>query len=279
MDTENLKDFAEFFRLALLCDVTDLNEIIAWADDIIAGQPEPSRWATELATVAEVEQLPVLLKQVPGNVTGSAPGRMLLGRLARLHSDGHLEGALIARRILELSETGAGPFPPEVEVHACSLDKEFRLEAANERPQGSGDSRLREFLAPFSDDEPPPDYPRMFREMMEIIAEEDTIGPQIVAIRRALTKAMPGETFEFYVNGIELPGVFQITLVDSLFIDRGYADKKLHTRNIAHVAYMANPNNSVLTAIRVSYRRTPEGATTLANNPDTHWFTTEELQA
>jgi len=80
---------AEFARVALSLDLIAIENVIAWADDIILKSDEPPYWAIELAEATEFTVYGVL-KHVPGASDSTVIFTLVLALLYRNWSAGKL---------------------------------------------------------------------------------------------------------------------------------------------------------------------------------------------
>jgi len=119
-------DMAEFFRLALNAQLSDVTSAVRWAESIVAADATPHIAFIELCISAAqpVSTILSLLADVPGDRTADLPVKMLLGHAFRL-----LESKAFPEQLLlplyQLSRIEM--FPDEVEYELDRLDDAYYL--------------------------------------------------------------------------------------------------------------------------------------------------------
>jgi hypothetical protein len=127
----NTKHEAECLRAGLVGGWRTAAEIIAWADDVLASDPESPREVVEIALASRQprETLAALLRSIPGGVDRVAVMRECLSDLRRWMGNDIDRGAQVAHYLyalagsdlLPVSEFGSEPY---------GLDDNFSLARA-----------------------------------------------------------------------------------------------------------------------------------------------------
>ena len=122
-----LKEYAEFYRLALRADVCDINTVVRWSDGVIMSVASPPLAFYDLST-SESQPLSVvtsLLINVPGGPNSERPVFMLLGHCyARVQAGGSRAEELLLR-LYKMAVPEC--FPDRVYHTLLSLEDRFWL--------------------------------------------------------------------------------------------------------------------------------------------------------
>jgi hypothetical protein len=91
-----LREEAEFHRLTLAMALTDVNAVVAWADQTIAALPEPPIQVIDVALAGSrpADELVDLLAVVPGRGNLTAVAHQVLGLLLRRFRNGEFSEEL-----------------------------------------------------------------------------------------------------------------------------------------------------------------------------------------
>ncbi len=77
------KDLSKFALLGLKYNLLRLEQIVTWADGIIAERDNPPNWAIELAMVCNHEEACSILRWIPGNAEADSAINLVGGLLRR----------------------------------------------------------------------------------------------------------------------------------------------------------------------------------------------------
>lgn len=143
------KESAERLRIELSLGLCSIPEVVTWADEVVARDPNPDPELLELATCSRStqEEVCVLLDSVGGEpVSVRAVGRVLGTLRASLAAD-PASGERIARQVYEMAQWGFLPHEVFGWEPYC-LEDYFYLAACGYRgDQASAVRALDEFLA------------------------------------------------------------------------------------------------------------------------------------
>lgn len=141
----SLKDFAEFFRLALIAEVCDQGKVVRWVDSVIMSEVSLPFVYFDLSTSGSQPMSTVtkLLGEVPGPLTPDRPVHMLLGYCYAPVQSGDLSATELLIRLYKMADSER--FPESI-YHAL-LTMEDQLWLARDRVYGAVEEVVEEFTA------------------------------------------------------------------------------------------------------------------------------------
>lgn len=83
----SLRIFADYFSIGLLLGLCQIDEVIAWADKLIAQEERPSDWTIKLSTSENKHPLDIIriLELVPGTKDLDFSLRMAIAKLGKVY--------------------------------------------------------------------------------------------------------------------------------------------------------------------------------------------------
>lgn len=154
----NRKEFAEFLRYGLITRLCSVEEVVRWAESVVASEEKPHVSFIDLCVVDDLSpaEVQALLTHVPGDAASDIPVGLLLGRAHRLHSTEEIQPDDLLMRLYRgalISSQSRVPFPERVYHQLAWLEDELSL--AQDEVCGNMeefDKHLAEFLEPWGKD-------------------------------------------------------------------------------------------------------------------------------
>src|SRR5262249_36851747 len=123
----SLKELAEFHRRALALGLLTPEEVVSWADGVIAGAPEPDRAIIDVSlTGHDARRLLEELVRVPGAARGLVVAGLLLARLGTVLAQDPSRWKRVRRAAAEVCQ---GIAPEETPVYVLDGRRVASLEA------------------------------------------------------------------------------------------------------------------------------------------------------
>ena len=143
-ESMNIKEDAEFFKLGLLAGYVTPQEVIQWADTLIAQQDKPSGEILDISIATSPDDLVVKLRKIEGAYDWSRVVQRFFNIVYDALQQDHSRAASIARDLYHLMHACEQEFSPDIQHAIYYFDDGFDL--ANQRIYGNSQQLTQELL-------------------------------------------------------------------------------------------------------------------------------------